>query len=69
MQVDRHFSENVLLSMEKLIKKVCLRSKFYAYCGDSRKSSRASFYSIKVLGSLLFSFIPIENVYIQLIEI
>ena len=39
MQVDKHFSENVLLSMEKLIKYVCLKGKFCAYSGDSRKSS------------------------------
>ena len=34
MQVDKHFGENVLLSMEKLIK-----GKFCAYGGDSCKSS------------------------------
>ena len=49
MQVDKHFGENVLLSMEKLIKYVCLKGKFCAYGGDSRKSSQASFYYIKVV--------------------
>ena len=49
MQVNKHFGENVLLSMEKLIKYVCLKGKFCAYGGDSRKSSQASFYYIKVV--------------------
>ena len=35
--------ENVLLSMEKLIKYVCLKGKFCAYGEDSRKSFQASF--------------------------
>ena len=71
MQVDNHFGENVLLSMEKLIKyvKLCLKGKFCAYGGDSRKSSQASYQSSlddQEFGNLLFSLIPIENVHIQL---
>ena len=38
MQIDRHFKEFVLQSVEKLIEYVCIKSKFCAYCEDSRKS-------------------------------
>ena len=63
MQVDKHFNENVLLSMEKLIKyvKLCLKGKFCAYGGDGRKSSQASYQSSlddREFGNLLFHSSP-----------
>ena len=73
MQVDKHFGENVLLSMEKLIKYVCIKGKFCAYGGGSHKSSQASFYYISLddrkFGSFLCSLITLDNVHIQLNEL
>ena len=48
-QIYQHFSENVLLSMEKLIEYVCVNSKFYTHCKDSRKAFPAFFYIIKLV--------------------
>ena len=49
MQVDRHFSENVLQYMDKFIKYVCKKSKFCTNFEDDRKSSVASFYYNKLI--------------------
>ena len=49
MQVDRHFSENVLQYMDKFIKYVCKKSKFRTIFEDDRKPSVASFYYNKLI--------------------
>ena len=67
MLVDKHFSENVLLSMEKLIKFAQMENSVHAV--GSHESSRTYLYCTSLddrkFGSFLFSFIPIENVYIS----